>query len=108
MKKPSDSYVNISFDVKKFNGQDYVPLDKYNELIEKMRRAKDTINYAMDKWFEALDLRMEDQKNLVKMIERVEKANNRADRLVLEIEKLRRSQQKTQLVIGESVPAFKY
>lgn len=101
--KLSESSFSVKFKRIVIDGKEYVPGEVYDEVIAKHQRSRDTIHYLLDKWFETIEKRMADQDRLLKMIDKVERANNRGDRLAAEIEKMLKS---TGIKIGSSRPAF--
>ena len=88
--KVSDSSIHVKYKRIEVDGKFYVPAEVFDELMEKHKRARETINYTLDKWFESIEKRMADQDRIIKLVERVERAHNRADRLASEIDKARR------------------
>lgn len=85
---PSESAVIGKFGVFGINGKFYVEESVYDELAEKHKKARDTINYLLDKWFTTIEQRMDDQERLIKLLTRHERALNRIDKLHAKIDKI--------------------
>jgi len=86
--KPSESVYAKTVTIKKFNEEPYVSKADFDDLRDAHIRAKDTINYVIDKWFNTIEQRMEDQDRLIKLLTKHERAMNRIDKLQATITKL--------------------
>lgn len=101
---PSESSISSRFKVKEINGKFYVEEEHYNELAEKLARARDTINYTIDKWFISIENRMKDQDRVMTATTRYERAANKISQLEKELRELKGTVRT--LKMGAAKPAF--
>ena len=85
---PSESAVIGKVGVFGINGKFYVEESTYDELAEKHKKARDTINYLLDKWFLSIENRMKEQDRVMTATSRYERAANKISQLEKEIRQL--------------------
>ena len=88
---PSESAVIGKVGVFGINGKFYVEESAYDELAEKHKKARDTINYLLDKWFTCIENRMRDQDRVMTATSRYERAANKISQLEKEIRQLNKT-----------------
>jgi len=88
---PSESAVIGKVGVFGMNGKFYVEESVYNELAEKHKKARDTINYLLDKWFLSIENRMRDQDRVMTATSRYERVANKISALEKELRELNKT-----------------
>ena len=88
---PSESSIKSKFRLKEIDGEFYVEEKHWNELVEKHKKARDTINYLLDKWFLCIENRMRDQDRVMTATSRYERAAGKIRALEKEIRQLNKT-----------------
>ena len=88
---PSESSIKSKFRLKEIDGEFYVEEKHWDELVEKHKKARDTINYLLDKWFLCIENRMRDQDRVMTATSRYERAAGKISALEKEIRQLNKT-----------------
>ena len=88
---PSESAVKMHVNKIEFDGRFYIPVEDFEVLLEKHEKARDTINYLLDKWFLTIENRMCDQDRVMTATSRYERAANKISQLEKEIRQLNKT-----------------
>ena len=99
---PSESAVIGKVGVFGMNGKFYVEESTYDKLAEKHKKARDTINYLLDKWFTCIENRMRDQDRVMTATSRYERAVNKISALEKELRLLTKTIHELKMSVMEN------
>jgi predicted RNase H-like nuclease (RuvC/YqgF family) len=104
---PSESAVKMHVNKIEFDGRFYIPVEDFEVLLEKHEKARDTINYLLDKWFLTIENRMRDQDRAMTATSRYERAANKISALEKELRELNKTIHELKMEVVKSKPHYR-